>query len=258
MKHTVVIKPETRQTYAALFLLQELKAKRHTDILLSGDDNYLEPLFEWLMSHQKLTIENNVYTLTPLGEKTLTLFRRRYTDFLRNFEVYSAVDLSAGNFAFEAYWRITDEAEWEAYLEREQWEDLRIAVCEYKGIDPVEIVFLSWVNEGRLREQTADTPGWQFDLMSGTLWDEAIEVISTALRAADLGYSTPDGKSINGTEVLLDILQQGAELNSVLWRTEDETLRQEDPLTLPTDAATYQRYRDPRYKDPAWDERFFD
>ncbi|BBM89931.1 hypothetical protein COTS27_01648 [Spirochaetota bacterium] len=259
-RRTVLIKESTRQTYAALLLLQKIKAGAKYNVLLEKDDQYMEASFELLMSHEKIAIKDNVYTITDLGEKTLTLFRKRYTDFLRNFDVYSAVDLSAGVFAFEEYWKIDDENEWEAYLDEERWEDLRIAVCEYKQIDPVEIVFLSFISEGRLSKITeTNDSGWQFDLITGSIWDEAAEIIATALRAEDLGYTTSDGTAVSGENVLLDIIKQGAELNRVLWRNEDAALIKDDPFSLPVDHKTYDRYRNnPGHKNSEWNEPFFD
>jgi hypothetical protein len=191
-------------------------------------------------------------------------FTRRYQDFLKNFDCYCAVDLGEGEFAFEQFWEIEDEDEWESYLEEERWEDLRIAVAKFKNIDPLEIVFYALINEGRINDSKE---GWQFDLVLGTIWDEILEICNTALTIEDLAYEDEDGNQIKGEGVLKDILHQGAALNMELKKLEDEYGEEEDEdegsgggdyvveevvTEEIVDDVYYGYYHDPFYISPVW------
>ncbi|MCP4579785.1 MAG: response regulator [Deltaproteobacteria bacterium] len=58
-------------------------------------------------------------------------------------------------------------------------------MAEFKKLDPVEIVFMSFLNEDRFGR---DETGWQFDLLLGNIWDEILHICNTAIRLEDLGY----------------------------------------------------------------------
>ncbi len=238
-----------------LFLLKRLHEGKTHSILLEGDESFLERAFERLLSSEQIKIEGANYVLAEKGKHMLQLFRERYTDFLRNFDVYSAVDLKTGEFAFEKYWKIEDEKEWQAYVNLECFEDMRVAVAEYKSIDPVEIVFMSLLNEGRFDEKVeSGDSGWAFDLISGAFWRDLYEVVETAIAEDDLGYKSEEGKSIQGRSVLEDIIIQGAGLNRELWDVEEAALLEEDDFATKIDT-NFDEYKDPKYKHPRWKNR---
>ena len=73
-------------------------------------------------------------SIQDLARQQVVRFKDRYQDFLKNFDCYCAVDLGEGEFAFEEFWEYEDEDEWCSYLDQERWEDLRVAVAEFKKL----------------------------------------------------------------------------------------------------------------------------
>jgi len=98
-------------------------------------------VLEWLMSREYIDIHDGYYRAADKGREVLSRFMAKYTEFLHVFDVYCAVDLERGEFAFARYFDFDSDSSWKSYLNKEYWEDLRIAVAEFKKIDPVEVVF---------------------------------------------------------------------------------------------------------------------
>lgn len=263
---TYSISKERCREFGTLFLLERMVNKPcNFPLLLEGDDVHLEDLLTFMVSRDYLGIKDDQwYVPTTKGRDVVVRFTRRYQDFLKNFDCYCAVDLAEGEFAFEQFWEIEDEDEWESFLNEERWEDLRIAVAKFKGIDPLEIVFYAMINEGRINDSEE---GWQFDLVLGTIWDEIIEICNTALTMDDLAYEDEDGNPITGEEVLKDILRQGGELNLELKKQEEEYGEDDDDdeerpsgdyvveevvTEVIEDDVYYGYYHDPFYISPVW------
>jgi len=209
---------DQQQFFAGLFLLEQMGAQGRTyPVFLEGDQTYLEPILEWLMSRGDVSIVNNDhYAISPQGRRTLKQFAERYLEFLRFFDVFCAVDLGSGEFAFSHYFEFPHDEAWQQYLAEDRWEDLRVAVARHRGIDPVEIVFMSFLQEGRLG---SSAEGWQFDLILGSLWDEIVRIVETALSADDLGYEDEQGV-VSGDDVLRDVIVQGTTLMQELLARE--------------------------------------
>ena len=263
-----------KKEFAAAYLLDKMINGPMTfPTWLEGNDKDLEPVLEFMMMRDYISIQHNRYVPNHKGRKILQEFGRRYTDFLENFDIFSAVDLEEGEFAFAAWFEIEDDEEWDNYLEQERWEDLRIAATEYKGLNPVEIVFMSFLNEKRFGN-TGE--GWQFDLLLGSIWDEILEICNTAISVDDLGYEDEEG-AVSGEDVIRDILKQGAELNIELHE-EERAEEEENAFELASDGYdygrykdtheyvkpvrrdvisrdTYHKYRDPDYHSPVWKRR---
>lgn len=252
------LKKEQKERFSGLLLL-DLVARSPLPTFLAGDDRYLEPVIDWLTARDYILIENQNYAASEKGKTVLRKFRERYTEYLLLFDVFCAVDLSRGEFAL-AQTGTLDELSRKAFLEEERWEDLRIAVAEFKGADPLEIVFMSLLREGRFRDQE---PGWQFDLVLGSLWDELSEICRTALKEADLSYEDEEGL-VSGKDVLEDVIRRGTELafslmpeekppeNDSEERAEDGSEKEEirDPVYRPVQY--YTPYYDPFYISPLW------
>jgi len=271
---TYTLKPERIKEFGILFLLERMvNGPRSFSVLLEGNDSHLEDLLTLLMARNYVQIDSkNRYVPTREGRKIVVQFKERYQDFLKNFDCFCAVDLEEGEFAFEEFWEYEDEDEWVDYLEQERWEDLRVAVAEYKGIDALEILFMGMINEGRIEDKKE---GWQFDLVLGSVWDELVQIASSLLQVEDLAYEDEEGKQISGETVIEDIIEQGADLNIRLLKQEKEMM--EDDQTgqdrnaysgqpravpeVPTPQITtvvYESYRDPRYVHPSWRRRYWD
>ncbi len=242
---------------AALLIIYLMhRHKKRFPILLEKDDKYLEPIFEYLLAQESIIIDEESYAISENGRNTYRVFMKRYSDFIVSFDVYSAVDLASGEFAFEKYFQIEDERSWDEYLEEERFEDLRIAVAVHKGIDPGEMVFLSFLHDGILDDKIGNS-GWQFDLISGKLWEEIVAIIKSALTEDDLAYEE-GGEEISGEMVLKDIIAQGAKLNQALWKDEGQYLKEEYPEIIEIEDGVYEAYLiDDKHKDKIWTRKYF-
>jgi len=241
-------------------------------VFLDGNNQDLEPVLEYLMSKEYAEIENNEkYIPTGKGREVLVRFMRRYQDYLKHYDIYCAVDLGEGEFAFEDYFEydFTDDEdveEWQSYLNEERWEDLRVAVSAFKKLNPVEIVFMSFLNEGRFGETDE---GWQFDLLLGSVWDEILEICNSAVTVDELGYVAEDDRRIGGEDVIKDVITQGAELNMDLKKKEEELYGDgeedgaepgengggrvvEEVIIEEESYDVYESYYDPFYVSPCW------
>ena len=222
-----MLSEEKRKEYAGVFVLENMINKPTAfPVFLEGNDTHLEGILEWLLVKDFIIIQDKaLYVPTSKGRRVIERFLQRYTDFLNIFDVFCAVDLESGEFAFAEYFDFDEEEDWYAFLEEDRWEDLRIAVAQYKKIDPVEIVFMSFVSENRFGQ---DEEGWQFDLLLGDVWDEILKICNTAVHWHELEYDDDDGESVTAEEVMEDIIRQGAELMV-------ELLKQEESFAEPID-----------------------
>ncbi len=213
------ISEEQKKQYAGLYLLDYMVTESHTfPLLLEEDDTDLEPVLEWLLSKDYIgIIDNERYEQTVNGKAALSLFMTRYKEFLKTFDIFSAVDLGTGEFAFASCDEFKNETEWRNFLDNEQWDDLRVAVAEYRDMDPVEIVFMSFINENRFGKNET---GWQFDLLLGTVWDEILEIADTAIRWQELGWEDEQG-SVRAEDVIKDIINQGTEIMNRIHESVD-------------------------------------
>jgi hypothetical protein len=212
-----------KSQFAAIYLLEYMiNAPKLFALMLEREEEDLEPILEWLLVRDLIQIKDQErYAPTKKGSDALKRFMKRYSDFLTFFDVFSAVDLEEGSFAFADYFDYEEKPSWLAYLNEDKWEDLRVAVATYKGIDPVEIVFMSFVNEGRFgRNET----GWAFDLLLGSVWDEILNICNTALKAEQLAWESEDGP-VPGEAVIADIVTQGLALIEELHQREDAPYR---------------------------------
>ncbi len=213
------ISEEQKKQYAGLYLLDYMVTESHTfPLLLEEDDTDLEPVLEWLLTKDYIgIIDNERYEQTVNGKAALSLFMTRYKEFLKTFDIFSAVDLETGEFAFASCDEFKNETEWRNFLDNEQWDDLRVAVADYRDMDPVEVVFMSFINENRFgRNET----GWQFDLLLGTVWDEILEIADTAIRWQELGWEDEQG-SVRAEDVIKDIINQGTEIMNRIHESVD-------------------------------------
>ena len=207
---------EERTRYAGVYLLWRLINDRESlPVYLEDDNAFLDTMLKELYQKEYVEIseEEGQYEPTEAGRELVVKFMERYTDFLKVYDLYHSVDLEAGEFAMARYFDFDhegDERQWRSFLDDERWEDLRVAVVEYKKINPVEIVFMSSINEGRFGK--GSKTGWQFDLLLGTVWDAILEVCNTNLSWQDLGDE----------DVIRDIITQGTELMLSLLSEEEK------------------------------------
>ncbi|MBW2184195.1 MAG: hypothetical protein JRF49_10075 [Deltaproteobacteria bacterium] len=225
-KKVYALNDEQKKQFAGAYLLNVMiNTPRSFPVLLEGNEEDLEPVLEWLLMKEYIEIRNQErYVPNEKGREVLKRFLARYTEYLKVFDIYCAVDLQAGEFAFASYLDFEDNASWKNFLNDDRWDDIRLAVAEFKKLDPVEIAFMSFLNEDRFGR---DETGWQFDLLLGNIWDEIILICNTAIRWEDLGYEDEKG-SVSAEDVITDIIKQGSALMIKLLERE-EKLRKEQP-----------------------------
>ncbi len=260
------ISEEQKKRFAGIYLLEYMINTPHAvPIFLDGNDKDLEPVLEWLMMQGYIQIKDNErYVPHPEGRKELEKFMARYSEYLTMFDIFSAVDLQEGEFAFSRYFDFDTDAEFHDFLADERWDDLRVAVADYKEMDPVEIVFMSFISEKRFGRNES---GWQFDLLLGSVWDDIFSICNSAIQWQQLGFEDEEGQ-VAAEEVISDIIEQGTEIMLDLLAEEEKKDFQSfndvdrsevdddffvDRVDLPEfDRDYYGRYRDPNYKSSWW------
>jgi hypothetical protein len=264
-----VITEDQKLRFAGLYLLEYMINRPQIFALwLERDDSELEPILEWLLVQGWIEIrEEKDYVPNAAGRLVIEKFLERYAKFVYFFDVFSAVDLGAGEFAFARYFEFSAHDEWLAFLHQERFEDLRVAAAEFLDIDAVEIVFMSFLREDRFGR---DAAGWQFDLLLGTVWDEIIEICNSALDVEELGYDQ-DGSRITGEQIMGDILAQGAGLLGELHQRADKILGKPaltkrqgeasetvvEPVQFPKpEEFDFDTYIKPENRDPFWEENW--
>jgi hypothetical protein len=260
-KRSATVTAEQKLQLGGIFLLEQLAAGDSPfPLLLEGDDQLLEPLLDWLYRKGYTEIvDNSHYAPTNKGRKALERFVERHENFLRTLDIYSAVDLEAGSFAFERIFEFDDERDWNDYLGEERFSDLRIAVAEFKKLDPVETVFMACTDDGTL---DVDEAGWQAALVHGDFWDFVQEVLDNALRPSDLSHHDGEG-TVSGDDILRQVIIDGAELNLELKKEEARREAEDggsddghadgnDEVGQETIVTEYAAYSDPYYVSPVW------
>ncbi len=193
---------------ARLYLLDYMiQEETKISILLDEKNEDLESIFDELMARELIEIDQEQrYCVSREGQALHQNFLKRYRENMALSDIFCAVDLSRGEFAFSFYDDYPTKPEWDTFLAQSRWDDLRIAVTEYLNNDPVELVFMSFINEKRFGR---DTDGnWQFDLLLGSVWDEILEVCNQSIHWPELGYEDEEGE-VKAEMVIEDIIAQG-------------------------------------------------
>jgi len=196
--------------------------------LIETDDQGLEPLLQFMEERGTLTVsEENYYLPTAKGEEVYRHLVEQLKAYVVHFDVFAYVDLEEGAFGDPK----TD------LLEGDQWSDLRVAVAEYKGIDPYRVVFLALMSADKFYEN----PDWKFDLSLGTLFDEMEQIVQDQLCVEDLSYKDEE-EQVSGDDVIRDIIEQGNLLAKERRREEQETEDKEQSEVTPDEQIITQTY----------------
>lgn len=222
-KYTLTVRDRVK--YMCIVLLQEIiNFQTYFPTKLVGEDTYLGPYLDQMVANGTLTRQAGEYIPTELGRTELQNFYNKYYEYLKIFDIFCAVDLEAGEFAFE---RKNDESfsdeDWFNYLSQERFSDVRVAVADFKGIDPNEIVFMSFLTEGRFETVDMDgntIPRWQYNLTNENngIWNEIEDITNSAI---DVDYLRADG-------VLEDVIKQGTHIAMEQIRIAEDLLAQDE------------------------------
>lgn len=256
------ITEEEKKEFAGLYLLEYMINTPYSPpIFLDGNDADLETILVDLMAKDLIEIkENEKYIPTDKGREELKKFMARYSEYLTMFDIFCCVDLESGEFAFESWNDYDTDEAFDKLLEDDRWDDLRVAVADYKGMNAVEIVFMNFINEHRFGRNDS---GWQFDLLLGSVWDEILDLCKNSVQWKELGFEDDQGavpaESViedvitQGTEIMLDLLGERSveEINGKSAQI-DAVYYVDEVGTPEFDSDFYEDYRDPKYKSKNW------
>jgi len=253
---------EEKKGFAGIYLLEYMINTPYSPpIFLDGNDQDLETILAWLMAEELVKIESETkYIPTEKGRERLKKFMARYSEYLTMFDIFCAVDLESGEFAFEKWEDFENDAEFKNYIDDDRWDDLRVAVADYKEMSAVEIVFMNFINEHRFGR---DESGWQFDLLLGSVWDEILDICENSVQWNELGFEDDQGVVpaeaviediiTQGTEIMLDLLGERhvSEINGK--SSQVDAIYYVDEVEPPEfDDEHYKEYLDPKYKSKNW------
>ena len=239
------------KTFQAIFLL-DLVGKGDIKTIKNDSDYLLEPLLIDMMAKDYIKTSGINYVVTTKGQETLDIFMQRYIEYLKLYDVFGFVDLEKAEFAFSRYFDFATDQEWDLFKYNPRFEDLRLAVAIFKKLNPAEIVFMSFINEGRF--ETTKT-GWQIDLLSSSFWNEVEEICKTSIKPEQLGE-----------DAMIDIIEQGTQISISLMQKEAENKQDEAEIrnastgstvtTVTTVVNDYDNLYDPFYYEVYYDPYF--
>jgi hypothetical protein len=237
---------DNKKTFKAIILLNEIINGTHKfQTIDNGDDNVLEPLFIELMSKGYAQTAGINYAVTPKGKEIFDTFMKRYSEYLKVYDVFSFVDLEKGEFAFSRYYDFDSDDAWFEFTGQERFDDLRIAVALFKKLDPAEIVFMSFINEDRFDTTSA---GWQMDLLSDNEWNEIEAICNTAIKPEEVGDDAMVDMINQGSELMMQLMEEDAKRQQ-----EDENYNNGGDTIVETETIEYyEPYYDPYYVSPVW------
>lgn len=261
---------EQKNEFISVLLINEMITnKRYFPIMMDSDNLPLSEIFIDLMSKGIVRIDSRNYVPTEKAREILKSFLARYSEYLKLFDIFCAVDLEKGEFAFSSIYDM-DQDFFQEFLKQNRWEDLRIAVAQFKGIDPKEQVFMSFIQEGRF-DLTKSL--WQYDLISGEIWDDIEKICNSALTKDQMEKSANDIGLENvledvikkGTEIAIELIKKGIELDAEDAKLAESQVEQEEYQETTTTYVDevymedynhgveyYEPYYDPYYISPIW------
>lgn len=266
---------EEQHTYISVVILDKMiKKNRVFSVSLDGDDTHLEYIFDFLMKNQVVDLdEDSNYLPTEKGKSLYKNFLAKYTEFVKIYDIFCAVDLEEGAFGFEKLFDYDGDV-FRNYLQDNRFVDLRVTVSEFKGINPFEVVFLAFLNEKRFREPrdrllVLGSESWQHRAVYGELFEEILNILNNSLHYEELGYEDDQG-IVSGEDVIKDVIEQGLDLSRRIHEyqrkmdLEDRKARQQanEESNEPTETTVieedwgpgyYDPYYDPYYYSPVWD-----
>ena len=249
---------DKKQLYCALIIIDAIvdKGSHFVTNLLSEDEQKLLPIFQRMIDKGILTIDDmeHEYKPTDKGIDLIHNFYDRYQEFVKFYDIYCAVDLTVGKFAFSEILDMTEE-EFQEYLKDDRWEDVRVAVCEFKKIDPMQMVFLSFLRENRI---DVTKSGWIPILLNGDIWNDITKICDSAITLEKLSVEDQiKNIVIQGSDLLKTLLERekNEKNNDGSMETETTTITEETTQNIvdDDDLSYYDPYfDDPFYISPCW------
>ena len=228
--------------------------QKYFSVELKDDDMFLDEHLKFMFDKGLISVKGDKFIPTSKGRKYLVSFYDKYFEFLRVFDIYCAVDLEKGEFAFASMFDDMDDQEWKDFLNEERFSDVRVAVAEFKKINPMEIVFMSFLNEGRFETNEV---GWQIALTKEDVWNEIEDVCNTAISLEYLLKNDVIQDVIKkGTELMFDILKHDEQLKQEEEEMQNE--EQEEVVETTTTVEEYVEIVEPPYYDSVYFNPYYD
>ncbi|MDB4920016.1 hypothetical protein [Mucilaginibacter sp.] len=248
LRKNTVLTNDNKKTFKAIILLNEMINGSHQfNSNASGDDSVLQSLFTDLVAKGYVITSGSNYQVSARGKGIFDTFMKRYTEYLKLYDVFSFVDLEKGEFAFDRYFDFDTDDAWVDFTNDDRFDDLRIAVAMFKKADPAEIVFMSFINENRFDTTAA---GWQNELVSDNVWNEIEEICNTAIKPEDVGEDAMVDMINQGSELMIRLMEEEQKQNNNTnyggGGTTTTTVVEEETVEY------YQPYYDPYYISPIW------
>lgn len=232
--------------YITIVLLNEIiNFQTYFESYLIGDDMFLHDYLQYMQANELLEIkmdqklDKEIFAPTVKGREALVNFYAKYFEYLKVYDIFCAVDLGIGEFAFDSMLNDMSDDEWHDFLNQQRFSDVRVAVAEFKKLDPTEIVFMSFLNEQKFDTQKEY---WQQNLTKDGVWNEIEDICNTAI---SLEYLSKDGVIEDvvkkGSDLMLDLLKRADQVQE-----EDANQQQEEEEEIIT-TTTYVDIVDPPY-----------
>ena len=242
--------------FISLVLLNEIINFQHYfNVRASREEVFIERYLKFMYDKGVLSIDGGCYVPTALGREQLTNLYDKYYEYLKLYDIFSLVDLESGEFAFSLMDSVDSEEEWISLKNEERFSDVRVAVAEFKGIDAMEIVFMSFLSENRF---DVNIDRWEYNLTGDVIWTEIEEILNSAISSDYLKENDALENVVReGTKIALEMIKNAQDYEDEL---DDEVFLEEEDVTyyveivdMPDyDYGYYEPYYDPYYVSPIW------
>lgn len=222
-----------RMSHMAL-LFRMLEKGETYDMNWEGtDDEHLSPLFTAMWDELVEKEEGSTrIILTQTGREKLHELYEKYADLLMMHDCFSAFDdeadmaetsekdngdafsdIEVKPFAHNYFFQFEDVDEWKnwaqnattTYVDEEDGQEktkkrftnILLPIMQLKEVDPVEVIFLQFLKEGRffvdrIDEETGERTPWQMDLVTAEFAQEMIEILDSMPNWWDISETKED------------------------------------------------------------------
>ncbi len=210
--------PATLEVFQDIYVTRRMvNDPLNVSVLFESPYDWLQDIVGRLYQKDWVELKGSYFAPTSLGRDKVVVAENRFYDFLKMFDGFHSVNYATGTFAIASYLDM-DDATYNVYINNNAvygWQDFRIAVAERKGLNPLEIVFISFLKGGKF---DMHPNGWQFAVASGEMWDEVVRVCNTAIHMDQLGDPeqgiTPEADIdmiiTAGSELFIQLMQRQA------------------------------------------------
>lgn len=254
---TVFTLDETRKArYRMMVFLKMMQdTGEQPDIMLPQELQYLKKDIDAAEKADYLKLNSSHrYEIDTKGLELLQTLEHRSVDHVKMFEVFCAVDLKEGHFAFsDALEKGVSSDLWNNYLNLPRFEDLRVAVAQIKGLDVLDFIFTMMFSWGDFDFKNRDAD-WTFDLSMDKPFEEMLDKANKSFQWVQMHDDPEIAKSrmenviSKGVEVMINLAKQEEQIE-----TERRNARLEEEQAMAANSfeqqPVYQQYESV-YEEP--------